>query len=425
MKKGVLALVFFLYYLAAVAQVNAFGLLYGQGRGEGDPFTKRYVITSVYPGSPAARAGIMVGDEIVSVNGTTVLNKTTQEVRNLFAPERAEIKILRNNEEYIGTFEKADLDIDTAFLADVDQLTKQADSNFILVKGPEREEALVYDSKIQLTTGYRTVLKKHLMFKQYDLFGLLYSGDSRREAEKVYSKYEKQLSYYWGSRAYSQKYRSNDDTTFLQQTYFSKKLLNGFETYRTTLAANISQQTHQYEVALVIEGGPKPVCTFVKPDTAQTARDFRETVQYLLLSFNNNKAVENIAGEVLPNDSTSYQSKYCFNHATSCYLLNDTYEQANDTIHNQRKYHFSAEYKWLNAKQADSLFNGLYIAISNSLNGGYVRYEKAGELAQLLNKKNVVFALDRDHLMPSKEHAISLFLDDNKNNDYTVRIEIE
>ena len=50
MKKGVLALVFFLYYLAAAAQVNAFGLLYGQGRGEGDPITKRYVITSVNPG---------------------------------------------------------------------------------------------------------------------------------------------------------------------------------------------------------------------------------------------------------------------------------------------------------------------------------------------------------------------------------------
>lgn len=425
MKKGVLALVFFLYYLTAGAQINAFGLLYGQGKGEGDPYTRRYVVTSVYPGSPAARAGILPGDEIVAVNGTTVLNKTMQEVKSLFEPERAEIKVLRNNEEYIGTFEKAALDIDTAFLAGVDQLTRQADSNFSPFKGPEKEEALVYDSKVQLTADHHTTLKKHALFNQYDMVDVLYSGDSRREAEKAYNKYEKLLTYYWGSRAYSKKYRASD-TAFLQQTIFSKKLLNGYERYRTTLAAYISQQTHQYEVALVIEGGPKPACTFIKPDTAQTERNFRGTVQYLLSSFNNNKAVENIAGESLSNDSTLYKPKYCFNHAT-CYLLSDTYEPTDNanTMDNQRKYRFSAEYRWLNAKQADSLFNELSMDISNSLNGDYVRYERMSELARLLSKKSIAFAADRDHLMPFTAHFISLYLDDHKNNDYAVRIEIE
>lgn len=82
-------------------------------------------------------------------------------------------------------------------------------------------------------------------------------------------------------------------------------------------------------------------------------------------------------------------------------------------------------FRWLSQQKADSIFNELYRDIQNSLSSQFVYYEKVGEFDHIFDKRSIVFAPDLGHITPYKEHFITLSLQVSKDNNYTVRIEIE
>ncbi len=87
-----------------------------------------FVVTRVYKNSPAENAGIKAGDILISVNGTKLEGKTSDEVRELVLGEEGSVinlEILRNNElieikAVRGTFEQTvyatKLDDDVVYL---------------------------------------------------------------------------------------------------------------------------------------------------------------------------------------------------------------------------------------------------------------------------------------------------------------------
>ena len=424
MKKTIFTFSFLLYHVAMMAQMHGFGFSYyyknGQESPQDDPFSAYYVVNSIYPGSPASQAGIMTGDKITAINGIAISKKSLDEVKEMMKPETIEIKTSRNNQEYAHVLTKSFVDIDTLLFSGLNRLLLQADSSFGDFKGAATEKAFIYESKIQLTPTHQTILRKHMFLKQHDVVSYCYSGASPQEAMSVFARYEQQLNFYFGLHVYSQEYQAAD-TSFFHQISFSKKTFNGYQACRTYLSSFRTVDRSHYEVALVVEGGIKPSCVFVNPDTTQTSTEFRNKIQYLFNSFYTNKVHESLAGAPLYDGATSYYSKYCFKDAQCMVFTMD------DVLfsHKLPKYYFTAEYRWLSQQKADSVFNELYRDIQNSLSNQFVYYEKVSEFDHIFDKRSIVFAADLGHIMPYKEHFITLALRVTKDNNYTVKIEME
>lgn len=72
-------------------------------------------IISLFKNSPAKKAGIKVGDEILSINEKSLKNKSIDEISNLIKSSKKKIilKLLRNEKEYIYKLKKDNVDIPT------------------------------------------------------------------------------------------------------------------------------------------------------------------------------------------------------------------------------------------------------------------------------------------------------------------------
>lgn len=413
MRRILLSLFFAAFCLISRAQLKAFGFTYTR---EARNYSEtNYFITTVFPGSPAAKAGMSNEDMIIAINSVVVKDKSMEEFRQLLIPEIIELKLKRGIQEWNCLLTKELLNIDTVFRSGLTKLLLQADSNFTALKGAGKDEAFNYDCKVQLGKTYgATVLIKHVAVEMYDAVTTLYSGNSKEEAQSTFDSYEKQLFFYFGNTVNSKKY-TDPNTPFPQQLYFSKKTGTiSYEASRLNLAAYLNPKTSNYEVRLMIEGGVKPNCTFLNPDSTQITPEFKQMVQYMFFSFFNNKVEENLVGEVYSKDIESYKSKYCFSDASTCFLIKVF-----------SKYHLTIEFQRLDSLKYNTLFDGLFTSISHSLTNQFVWYPYSDNLKMRMYSKNIVFAADIDHILPDKTHQLSLTAEYNKySGRYTIRIEM-
>jgi S1-C subfamily serine protease len=75
------------------------------------PFLPLTEVMSVWQGSPADLAGVLLGDKIIEINGEPALNKSMNEIRKIFeTPSRAplKLKLLREGKEISVTIDMTD-----------------------------------------------------------------------------------------------------------------------------------------------------------------------------------------------------------------------------------------------------------------------------------------------------------------------------
>jgi carboxyl-terminal processing protease len=80
-------------------------------------------ITTVYSSSPASEAGIEPGDILVSINGSSVKEKTLQEVVDMISNATGNVALVvrRGGDEYTFNVEKTDVEMDMVETEDVDE----------------------------------------------------------------------------------------------------------------------------------------------------------------------------------------------------------------------------------------------------------------------------------------------------------------
>lgn len=419
--KNIFVVIVLLLSVRLQAQIKLFGFRYSFQKNNN-------IINAIYPESPAAKAGIEVGDLIESINNKTVLNQDN--IASILTTDKITLGILHKEKHLSFQLQKAEVFYDTIFEKSFKDFAAQARKGFkSLIKEKINNNANPFSdlSGYEMFTSTKQLSNsgKNLTFILRDIYGdkdsskvalcsVFYQGNNLANATKTYQQYINQLKFFLADEANYYEDKQNSDRVL----YIAPKDTKGlFESSRYQIS--FRQNGNNYEVLCSITGGKKEICKPIQPDSTLVSITTRNYIQYFYTVFYNNKVEKELKGDEIQAPSakdgelkTYFKTKYIFPEATRCNI----YQYKNWVFGDD--YHLDIE--WPSQKDklsADNFYNQLTSIVYNSLTKEFVCYEKKDE--KFPDKKIFAFAVNLQNVMFLDKHILEIKMDFNKEkNEY-------